>query len=77
MLILAKEYGDIFSLKTLDKTIIVLNTPSAMKEIFERHSLATSNRPKSIIGEMIHPNSLNLGTSRHGKFFRCHLKYEA
>ncbi|KAF8649385.1 hypothetical protein AX16_005826 [Volvariella volvacea WC 439] len=58
----AREYGDIFSLKVFQLPIIVLNSPSAVREVFEKHSWSTSNRPKSTIADMITPNDMNLGT---------------
>ncbi|KAF8649401.1 hypothetical protein AX16_005842 [Volvariella volvacea WC 439] len=60
----AREYGDVFSLKVLGQTMIVLNSPNVVREIFERRSLASCNRPKSTIADIITPNNLNLGTGR-------------
>jgi cytochrome P450 len=63
-----RQYGDVFSLKVMDQTIIVLNTPSAVREIIEKRSISSSNRPKSIIADMITPHGLNFGTCRYGKY---------
>ncbi|KAF8520307.1 cytochrome P450 [Gautieria morchelliformis] len=59
-----KQYGEVFSLKVMDNTIIVLNTPSAVREIIDRRSISSSNRPKSIIADMI-THGLNFGTCRY------------
>jgi cytochrome P450 len=65
-LLAAKEYGDIFSLKVMDQTMIVLNSPTAIRDVIDKHGAASSNRPKSILADMITPNNLNLGTGRYG-----------
>ena len=69
ILIIAKEYGDAFSLKVLNQTIIVLNTPSMMKEVIEKRNASSSNRPKSILADMITPKNMNMGTGRFGWYF--------
>ncbi|KAE9398628.1 cytochrome P450 [Gymnopus androsaceus JB14] len=60
----AKIYGDVFSLKVLNQTIIVLSSPTAMHKIIDVRSTSSSNRPKSIIADMITPNNMNMGTGR-------------
>lgn len=60
----AKQYGDIYSLKVMNKTMIVLNSPSAIKEIIDKNGAASSNRPHSILADMICPDNNNLGTGR-------------
>jgi hypothetical protein len=45
----AREYGDIFSLQVMGRTIIVLNTPTAVKEVIDRRSSSSSNRPASYV----------------------------
>lgn len=61
----AKEYGDVFSLKILNKTIIVLNSPTLVKEVCENHSKSNSNRPQSTINDMLIPDHMNMGTTRY------------
>ncbi|KAF8649379.1 hypothetical protein AX16_005820 [Volvariella volvacea WC 439] len=60
----AREYGDIFSLKIMSQTIIVLNSPTAVFEVIDRKS-TSSNRPASIIADIIVPNNENIGTARY------------
>jgi hypothetical protein len=62
----AKIYGDIYSLKVMHLTIIVLNTPTAVKEIIDKRGPISSSRPASIMTEIVTPNSVNLGSARHG-----------
>ena len=61
--VLAAEYGSIFALQMMHQTIIVLNTPTAIKDVIERKSISTSNRPESHIADMIIPNNENFGMS--------------
>lgn len=65
---IAKEFGDVLSLKVFHHTIIALNTPSAVKELFEKRSASNTNRPKSITADTITPGNLNLGTGRYGMY---------
>lgn len=50
----------------MNQTIIVLNTPSLMKEVFIKNNAVNTNRPASTIADTIAPNGLNFGTGRHG-----------
>ncbi|KAF8312168.1 hypothetical protein F5887DRAFT_1090780 [Amanita rubescens] len=60
----AKQYDDVFSVKVLNKTII--NSPTLVKEVYEKHFHSSSNRPHSIIQEMLIPDSMNPATTRYG-----------
>ncbi|KAF9456359.1 cytochrome P450 [Collybia nuda] len=60
----AKIYGDVFSLKLMNKTMIILNNPTLVKEIIDKRSLSSSNRPKSIILDKLIPHNMNLGAGR-------------
>ncbi|EIN06384.1 cytochrome P450 [Punctularia strigosozonata HHB-11173 SS5] len=59
---LAKEYGDVFSLKIMNQTMIILNSPTAVEEIIEKRSLSSASRPASIIADMLTPDNMNFGT---------------
>lgn len=50
----------------MHQTIIVLNSPTAVKELIDRLGASTANRPASIIADMITPDNLNIGTGRFG-----------
>ncbi|KAG1782232.1 cytochrome P450 [Suillus placidus] len=60
----ARQYGDILSLKVMHLDIIVLSSPSAVKELIDKRSSSTSNRPTSIITEMIIPDGTNMGAAK-------------
>ncbi|KAH7886508.1 cytochrome P450 [Phlebopus sp. FC_14] len=60
----ARTYGDIFSLKIMHITIIVLNSPTAVRELIDKRGVLTANRPQSLIADMI-TNGLNLGAARY------------
>ncbi|KDQ24173.1 hypothetical protein PLEOSDRAFT_1108627 [Pleurotus ostreatus PC15] len=47
----AKEYGDIFSLKIFNETIVVLSSAEALRAILDKQGAVTGNRPKSHIIE--------------------------
>ena len=66
----ARKYGDIFSLKIMNQTVIVLNSPSALKEVIDKRSASSSNRPKSILADMISPHNMNLGTGQYGIYLQ-------
>jgi hypothetical protein len=51
----------------MHKTLIVLNTPSAIKEVIDKHASSTSNRPVAIIPGMLLPEDTNLGTAHTGE----------
>jgi len=51
---LAKEYGEIFSLKSGPSgTIVVLNSPEAIQDVMERQGALTSGRPMKVVSERI------------------------
>ncbi|KAK8130575.1 cytochrome P450 oxidoreductase [Apiospora kogelbergensis] len=59
----ARKYGDVVSLKVFHQTIISINSPSLMRELLERRSVTSSNRPKNTLTEIITPGDLNMGTA--------------
>lgn len=63
---IAQQYGDILSLKVMHLDIIVLSSPSAVKELIDNRSSSTSDRPTSIITDMIIPNGTNIGAAKCG-----------
>ncbi|KAF5373394.1 hypothetical protein D9757_009758 [Collybiopsis confluens] len=60
----SKVYGDVISLQVFHQTIIVLNSPSAIREIIDKRNVASSNRPRTMIGERLVPNEANFGMSK-------------
>ncbi|KAF7316003.1 Cytochrome P450 [Mycena indigotica] len=61
----AKIYGDIYSLKVMHLTIIVLNSPTAVRDIIDKRGPISSSRPASVMTEIVTPDSVNLGSARH------------
>lgn len=47
-------------------TIVVINSPTMVKELIDKRGAATCNRPASIIADMVIPNNLNIGSGQHG-----------
>ncbi|KAG8908736.1 hypothetical protein FRB99_002974 [Tulasnella sp. 403] len=69
----AREYGEVFSLKLGGGTVVVLNSPEAVKEIMEKNSLATADRPPSAIGNMI-TDGLHMAMLPYGEKWRAFRK---
>lgn len=61
----AREYGDIISVQVLHMTIVVINSPTMVKELIDKRGAATCNRPASIIADMVIPNNLNIGSGQY------------
>ncbi|KAG9005193.1 hypothetical protein FRB90_010504 [Tulasnella sp. 427] len=55
-----REYGEIFSLKIANGTIVSLNSPQAVRYVLEKKNSATSNRPELYVLNYI-TNNLFLG----------------
>lgn len=49
--------------------MIILNSPYLVKEIIDKRSVSSSNRPKSIILDKLIPRNMNLGAGRFGEFY--------
>lgn len=49
----AQEYGDIFSLKILDRTIVVISSAAAVKHILDTNGAHTGNRPRSVLAQRV------------------------
>ncbi|KAJ9379712.1 hypothetical protein DTO063F5_7083 [Paecilomyces variotii] len=54
----AQEYGDIFSLKIFDRTIIVISSAAAVKHILDTNGARTGNRPRSVLVQRVTNGSL-------------------
>jgi hypothetical protein len=49
----AIEYGDVYSLKLANSTMIVLNSVDAIRHVMEKNSVFSSDRPPSHFGELV------------------------
>ncbi|KAF9456361.1 cytochrome P450 [Collybia nuda] len=61
----AREYGSIFSLKIMKLNIIVLSSPSIIREVIDKRGASSANRPESVIADIIAPNSMNIGAATY------------
>ncbi|KAF7349235.1 Cytochrome P450 [Mycena sanguinolenta] len=48
----SRKYGDIFSLKIGPSTMVILSSPTAIKEVVDKTSWAASSRPPNYLGEL-------------------------
>ncbi|KAJ7926933.1 cytochrome P450 [Mycena leptocephala] len=48
----ARHYGDIFSIKMGSRTMIVLSSPAAIKQVVDKHGWMGSSRPTNYIAEL-------------------------
>lgn len=68
----AKKYGSVFSLKMANGTIIVLNTPQAVRYILDTKNTMTADRPDfHVLNEVT--SGLHLGFIKYGACRAAHL----
>ncbi|KAF8805683.1 putative cytochrome P450 monooxygenase [Phlegmacium glaucopus] len=79
----AREYGAIFSLKVFNSTMIILSSPSAIRDVLDKTGSLTAGRPRSIMqlttdGLHMAMESANTGVWRRArKAFQMFLTAEA
>lgn len=66
----AAEYGPIFSLKLANQTMIVLTGPAEVKELLDRRSATTSNRPPLHVANEVITNGRHLLAMPYGNRWR-------
>ncbi|KAI1407228.1 cytochrome P450 [Hypoxylon sp. FL1857] len=54
----ARQYGDIYSLKILNRTIVVVSSAPAVKEVLDSNGARTGNRPYSVIVQRVTQGNL-------------------
>jgi hypothetical protein len=62
---IAREYGDIYSLKIISETIIVLSSATVIRDIIEKNSAIVSDRPHSHMGHEV-TDGKNMGIAHYG-----------
>lgn len=62
----AKEYGDIYSLKIGPGTVVVITSMEAVRELMEKRSGNTVDRPPNYIADNI-TGGLNMVLARYGE----------
>ena len=65
---LAHTYGDVVSAKVMDKTVIILNSATAIRNVIDKRSLSSAGRPHAITLEYLTPNNSNMATNAFGQF---------
>ncbi|KAJ4464498.1 cytochrome P450 [Lentinula aciculospora] len=68
----ARVYGDIYSLKIGPGTAIVITSMEAVKELMEKRSGSTVDRPPNYIAENV-TGGLNMVLARYGKYRMAYL----
>ena len=64
---MARQYGDVYSLKIINSTVLVLSSTTAIREIMEKNSAIVSDRPASHFAEEITGGN-HMGASRYSEF---------
>ena len=64
---MARQYGDLYSLKIINSTVIVLSSITAIREIMDRNSAIVSDRPVSHFAQEITGGN-HIGASRYSRF---------
>ncbi|KAJ3782385.1 cytochrome P450 [Lentinula aff. detonsa] len=65
----AREYGDIYSLKIGPSTVVVITSMDAVKELMEKRSGSTADRPPNYIADNV-SGGLNMVLVRYGNEWR-------
>jgi len=64
---MARQYGDVYSMKISNSTLIVLSSVTAIREIMDKNSAIVSDRPASHFAEEITGGN-HMGASRYSPF---------
>ena len=64
---MARQYGDIYSLKISNSTLIVLSSTTVIREVMDKNSAIVSDRPPSHFAEEITGGN-HMGASRYSEF---------
>ncbi|KAI0687612.1 cytochrome P450 [Cytidiella melzeri] len=65
----AREYGDIFSLKIGPETVIVISSAEAFREVIDKNSGLTADRPPNHYADTVTSGGLNM--ARYGEKWRA------
>lgn len=66
---MARKYGDVYSLKIINSTVVVLSSATAVKEIMDKNSAIVSDRPASHFAQEITGGN-HMGASRYNEQWR-------
>ena len=67
---LARQYGDMYSLKISNSTVVVLSSTTVIREIMDKNSAIVSDRPASHFAQEITGGN-HIGASRYSTLSRC------
>ncbi|KAH7106330.1 cytochrome P450 [Auriculariales sp. MPI-PUGE-AT-0066] len=68
----AQQYGEIFSLKMAGETTIVLTSIESVRELMDRRSATTVDRPSNFVADRTTSLAgLNMAYARYGESWRC------
>ena len=67
---MARQYGDVYSLKIINSTIVVLSSTTAIREIMDKKSAIVSDRPASHFAQEITGGN-HVGASRYSMFLQA------
>ena len=64
---MARQYGNVYSMKIINSTIVVLSSTATIREIMDKNSAIVSDRPASHFAEEITGGN-HMGASRYSEF---------
>ncbi|XWS41834.1 hypothetical protein CRYUN_Cryun17cG0116700 [Craigia yunnanensis] len=67
---LSQKYGSIFSLRFGSRLVVVITSPSAVEECFNKNDIILANRPRLIMGKYVGYNYTTLGLASYGDHWR-------
>ncbi|KAL6964123.1 hypothetical protein U1Q18_035180 [Sarracenia purpurea var. burkii] len=67
---LSKRYGSVFTLRFGYRLVLVVSSPSAVEECFNKNDIVFANRPRLLIGKHLGYNYTTLGASPYGDHWR-------
>ena len=66
---MARQYGDVYSLKIINSTMVVLSSTNAIREIMDKNSAIVSDRPPSHFAQEVTGGN-HMGASRYSEFLQ-------
>lgn len=63
---MARQYGDVYSLKIINSTVVVLSSTTAIRDIMDKNSAIVSDRPASHFAQEVTGGN-HMGASRYSK----------
>ncbi|KAI0698161.1 cytochrome P450 [Cytidiella melzeri] len=67
----AREYGDIYSLKVGPETVVVISSAEAFREVIDKNSGITADRPANHFADTVTSGGLNMFLARYGEKWRA------